>query len=355
MKLNDLRKPFIICDVGSNWATNSNPTDNLIMAKRHIYDSAKCGADAVKFQFYTDKELYGMEGPNKYHLPSTWIIDLAAYAAENNIEFMCTAFSEDGYRFINAFVNIHKVASCEMKHVEILKELARTNKPFLISTGGANEGEVTACANYLYGMGKEPREDFAFLECVANYPADPSDYNLRVLEHKDEIEDMVVKCYTGVSDHTKSNVVAITAVGLGATIFEKHFTAFDHPWGDHLYGGDDRQVMTPDYPVSIGPIAMTQYVRDIRQAFKSLGNGKKVAAGSEREMTLKWRRRLKVTESIKEGQILKFGKNFGIYRSITEDTTAGAPEHWQKFDGGIAKKDLEPGDPVWVTTVNCES
>jgi sialic acid synthase SpsE len=344
MKLNDLKAPFIIADAGSNWCTTNNPSDNLIMAKRHIHDAAKAGCSAVKFQYFTDKELYGMEGPNKYHLPSDWLIDLAAYASSQSIEFMCTAFSEDGYRFINAFVNIHKVASSEMKHVEILKELARTNKPFLISTGGAHEQEVQGISQYLFGMAKEPRADFAFLECVANYPADPSDYNLKVLETKitviSENDEMAICPYIGVSDHTKSNVVALTSVGLGAKIFEKHFTAFDQAWAQ-----------TPDMPVSIGPVAMSQYVQDIKTAFKALGDGRKVPRGTEKDMTMRWRRRLKVIEPIKEGQILKFGKNFGIYRSIKEDAVAGPPEMWKAFDGLTVNKDLEPGDPVWHSTV----
>lgn len=353
MKIKELNAPFIVGDVGSNLFTSQNPDDNLIMARRHIHDGAKCGLSAIKFQMFTDKELYGMEGPNRYRLPPEWLPDLAAYAATQGVEFMCTGFSPEGYNFIDAFVNVHKIASSEMKHVGILVEVAKTNKPVLISNGGAHEDEVRAITNFLFNLGKEPKDDFGFLECVANYPADPSDYNLRVLSEKVKVErqslnsegtEWAVVCpYVGISDHTLTNTTASTSVGLGARVFEKHFSAFDHPWGDDT-------IRTPDYPVSIGPIAMTQYVKDIRASFKALGTGKKVPRGTERDMTLRHRRRLKITQPTKRGDMLFFGKNFGAYRSLTEDPTAGPPEQHARFEEAVALKDLSPGDPVWDTT-----
>lgn len=361
MTLSDLKVPFVICDVGSNWKLTDNPSDNLVLAKRHIYDASKTGVNAVKFQFYSDKELYGFDGPNKYQLPANWIVDLAAYASEHGVEFMCTAFSPEGYDFINPFVNIHKVASSEMKHVEILKVLAGTNKPMLISTGGATEPEVQMISNMMLAMGKEPLKDFAFLECIAAYPAKVEDYNLRVLTHKhtlvrahpntEAVDELILCPYIGVSDHTTTHVLALTAIGLGATVFEKHFTSFPNQWGVDAHANYVNHE-TPDSPVSIGPKDLRMYVSEIRQAYKSLGDGRKLNHPTENDMLLRYRRRLKITQPVKFGQHLKFGKNFGIYRSIKEDTVAGPPEMWQSFENGIAKMDLNPGDPVWVTTVD---
>lgn len=337
--IKNLPDPFIIADIGSNWKTANNPSDNLIMAKRHIHDAAKAGVDAVKFQLFTDRELYGMEGPNQWSLPKEWILDLAAYASDQNVEFMCTAFSPQGYAFLNPFVNLHKVASSEMKHVECLEILEAFGKPVLISTGAANQLEIDAVTNYFCS---KQNPNFGFLECIASYPAKPEDYNLSTLKQPE---------FVGVSDHTKTDVVALTAVGLGARIFEKHFTVFDQPWGDHLYGDESHRVSTPDYPVSIGPVAMTQYVRGIHQAKQCLGSGPKVGRPSEQDMVSRHRRRLKVIAPIKAGETLRFEENFGIYRSIKVDLEAAGPENWELFDQGVAKRNLEPGDPVWHGTV----
>lgn len=347
MTIIDLPKPFIIADVGSNWKISSNESDNIAMAKRHIYDASVCGVNAVKFQLFTDEELYGMPGRDQWSLPKAWLPELAAYCAERSVEFMCTAFSPEGVFYVDPFVNIHKLASSEMKHVGMLDSLVRCGKPTLISNGGAHEDEVNAVAEYLYDRSGVPSDaDFAFLQCVAAYPAQPADYNLRVLDaticvgHSEH--DASYQLYAGVSDHTKSNVVALAAVGLGVSIFEKHFRAWP------LYNTGPN---TPDAGFSLDQREMRQYVEDIQEAFKALGDGKKTPRPSEQDMTLRYRRRLKVTKPIKEGEALAFGHNYGIYRSLTEDPIAGPPEAWKQFDGGVAKMNLEPGDPVWETTV----
>ena len=180
--------------------------------------------------------------------------------------------------------------------------------------------------------------NFCFLECVASYPAKPEDYNLRtILADHEFTTDRVL----GISDHTMSGVVSLVSVGLGATIFEKHFKAFEVPG-----------ICTPDFPVSVGPTELAKYVRHIHEGFAALGDGVKRTRGCEKDMTLRHRRRLKVIEPIKAGEELRYGVNFGIYRSITEDPTAGPPEMYLAFHGGIAKVDLSPGDPVWTSNVS---
>lgn len=348
MKLQDLPKPFIIADVGSNWYNSPNESDNLIMAKRHIYDAQKCGVNAVKFQLFTNEELYGMSSPkpNQYSLPRSWIPELAAYCSQVGVEFMCTAFSPEGYQFIDPFVNYHKVASSEMKYLAAYRVLVGMKKPILISTGGAHESELFWLSELLQKERLQPGIDFGFLQCIAAYPAKEEDYNLNVLKRNG---------YVGVSDHTKTNVVALTSVGLGVIIFEKHFASVLPTWGidpikvDYKMHGH----MGPDIPVSIPPYEMTQYVQDIKKAFSALGHGRKMALPSERDMTMRHRRRLKVTAEIKTGDVLEYGKNFGAYRSIAEDGEAAGPEAEATFAGARAKKDMKPGDPVWFSGFDC--
>lgn len=345
MTLKDLASPYVIADVGSNWKTSNNQSDNLIMAKRHIHDAARIGVNAIKFQLFTDQELYGMAGPNKWSLPSAWLPDLAAYAAAQGIDFMCTAFSPLGYATVDPFVNLHKVASAEMNHLGILNRLVSLEKSFLISTGAAHYLEIESCASYLFEQELIPNTDFAFLECVASYPAKPSDYNLRCLEANfclgNKEHEISYSPMIGVSDHTLSNVVALTAVGLGARVFEKHYCAHDLPG-----------ISTPDQCVSVGTAELAQYVIELKEAFSALGDGRKLPRQCERDMTMRHRRRLKVIAPIAEGEELKLDQNFGIFRSITEDAQAASPMLAREFHGKKAKRALEPGDSVWISTVD---
>jgi sialic acid synthase SpsE len=342
MSLKDLQAPYVIADVGSNWKTSNDSTDNFIMAQRHIHDAAKAGVSAVKFQYFTDEDLYGMPGPNKWTLPPEWLPELAAYAAKNGVDFMCTAFSPKGYGIVDPFVNVHKVASSEMEDIGILNRLIALEKPFLISTGGACTAEVQRVAAYLTEHELRANCDFAFLECVAAYPAKIADYNLRFLDWRCWLGYSEHECayspVKGISDHTLSNVVALTSVGLGATVFEKHYAAFD-------------LTSTPDKCVSIGTQELCRYVGEIKDAFSALGDGHKIARPSEYDMTLRHRRRLKVIAPVAQGETLKVGVNFGSFRSLTLDPEAEAPHALFAYDGKKAKRNLSPGDSISAHTV----
>jgi N,N'-diacetyllegionaminate synthase len=172
-------------------------------------------------------------------------------------------------------------------------------------------------------------ERFHFLECVAQYPAKPEAYNLGAIIHPN---------FGGISDHTTGEAIACAAAALGAVFFEKHFNA--------LPGNG-----SPDAPVSIGPGAMKSYCRAIREVAGAVQPRVKVARAEEREMTTRWRRRLKVIAPVKKGELMRFNENFGIYRSMVDDCEAGPPMMWQRFQGKPAKADLAPGDPVWTSTV----
>lgn len=347
--------PFIIADVGANWCRGNTDEAKLTLAKRHIYDAALCGVNAVKFQLFTDKELYGLEGGiNRYALPRHWIPELAAYAADQGVEFMCSAFSLDGYKYLDGFVNIHKVASAEMKHPEILKFLAGTGKPFIVSTGGAHFEEVDWLMQYLWEC-KAEMSQLVLLECAPSYPAQADEYNLNMLKRSYSAKRTVKKTdgtevetewmgrpVLGVSDHTScGNQVALAAVGLGATVFEVHFDALAH---------FTVKQSTPDTKASVCVGGLCDFVYDLRTAFEALGDGIK-RGGRQRDFTLRHRRRLKVTAPIKKGEALRYGQNYGIYRSLTEDPQAAAPEHYLRFEGKVASRDLEPGAPVWIDSV----
>ena len=332
LKLPELKKPFICVDIGSNWCVGNTEADRLILAKRHIYDAAICGVDAVKFQLFTDRELYGFEGPNKYALPRNWIPELAAYAATQGVEFMCSAFSVEGIHYVDNFVNIHKLASAEMKHPLMLQALGKTKKPTIISTGGAHFLEKQWALKFWESNGFDP-DQMAFLECVALYPASASDYNLKTIQRDRTI---------GLSDHCTDAFVAGIAVGCGAWFFEKHFNAL----------ADCRdQTILPDYSVSIGVKDLNSYVMQIHSAYSALGDGEKRTRGSEKEMTMKWRRRLKIIKRVARGDMLVYGENFGIFRSMNSDPDGDAPEKWEYYNGAIASCSFKIGDGLFASDI----
>lgn len=359
MNATDLGTPFIIVDVGSNWKRGATREAQLAMAKRHIFDAALCGADAVKFQLFTDKELYGLEGgSDEFALPREWVPELAAFAAQCDVEFMCSAFSVDGLKYVDNFVNVHKLASAEMKHPEMLRALISFGKPFIISTGGAHFDELDWLMDFLW-KNYADMNNVVLLECVPEYPAPLHQYNLESLKRKYKLSrtekksDGVVTLATceirpiiGVSDHTMTDngcEVALVGVGLGATVFELHFDALGHVSFATKY-------RTPDTDVSADAPGLQHYVQTVRTAMDALGDGEK-RGGMQSGFTLRHRRRLKVIAPIKTGEKLEYGVNYGIYRSLTSDSTAAAPEHYEKFNGAIAKVDMNPGDPVWFDRV----
>lgn len=324
MTLKDLPKPFIIADVGSNWRRYDDQDKNLLLAKRHIVDAAICGVSAVKFQLYTHRELYGFDGDDTYALPSYWLPELAACAAQNSVEFMCSAFSADGVRAVDPWVNVHKIASAEMKHIGIINAVVDTGKPFFVSNGGAHFDEID------WFRRNFRVKHMMFLECTAAYPAEVGDYRLS-------------GGVQGISDHTTGYTLAIAAVGAGASVFEKHFDAMAD-------GANALADQTPDAPVSCGPTFLKNYCHSILSAYEAMG-GIKCALPAERDMTLKWRRRLKAIANIKAGDVLENEVNFGAYRSKEDDVRAGAPERVLEYHGQIAKRDLAIGQGIWIDDV----
>lgn len=320
-------KPFIIVDVGSNHR------GSLDLALKHIDAAKACGADAVKYQLFSHEDLYGFPGTVAGSIDICWLSHLSDYARLRNIEFMCTAFSAEGVRTVDKYVSRHKIASAEMKDTEILDAVAATGKPFIVSTGGAHFSEV----EWLI----QTYDPTAILECVALYPAEPRHYNLNALTVMTQLSSITKAPKGGISDHTIGDVVAVAAVGFGATIFEKHF---DCEKDSCLLGP------TPDSPVSIGPAAMAHYVRSIHTAMSAVGDGVKRPA-HQHEMALKWRRRLIATVDLEPGDTLQRGVNFGSYRSLKNDTRAAGSERIGEFDGRVMKATVKAGDGIWETDI----
>jgi N,N'-diacetyllegionaminate synthase len=256
--------PYVIAEVGSNFDKNLDKARKLI-------DAAKeAGANAVKFQLFRADVLY----PNRdglydifksIELDAEWVPVLDKHARDQGLHFMASAFDMGSVDVLEAVKTpAHKVASSETTNLGFLHKLASTNKPMIISTGMCDMVDVEEAVNTCLGAGNN---QVVLLQCGAMYPLPNELVNLRVIQSLAKR----FNCPVGFSDHTLGQVAAITAVGLGATVFEKHYTL-------------DKKGAGPDHFYALEPDELKSYISAIREAHEALGSGEKQMLPKEREL-----------------------------------------------------------------------
>lgn len=316
LEIGDGCRPFIIAEVGSNWTDFTQAKDSISMAKQ-------CGADAVKFQLYDHKALYGVEGQMPGSLPLEWLPKLKEKAVACNIEFMCSAFSPELVEAVNPYVNIHKVASAELTHVRMLETLRRLGKPVILSTGASGEQDIRNALLILTGHGTTQPIPVILMYCVAAYPS--QEINLDTIN----LLSRTFNLPCGFSDHT-TNVTPLPKLALqhGACVLEKHFAAFDTD--------------TPDRPHSLNPHQFKRMVNHIRGDVKPVLG----AASEELEMLSRHNRRLVATQKLLQGTELTEGVNFGIYRSLKPDSRGFSPWMCEEVRGKRVRRVIEAGESI---------
>jgi sialic acid synthase SpsE len=252
---------YIIAEIGSNWKKFESENKNNTAIANQIHHAKLAGADAVKFQMFSSKELYGQHGyaADDWALPREKIATIFEICKSTKIDFMCTAFSKEGYDFIDPFVNTHKIASSEAANLELVEHVSKMDKPTIISTGGLNENRM---CEVIQVFKKQKKEDLLImLDCVAKYPASADDYLIWPITG---FKRRGVKA--GISDHTLGYVAALAAQGCGAEYFEKHF--------DGLKG---QGMKSPDDCVSVDPKEFKMYCQVLRGKLKERRKGLVVA------------------------------------------------------------------------------
>lgn len=304
-------QPYIICEIGSNWRNLQDCLDSIIQAKLS-------GADAVKFQLYTHKSLYGFSGDIAGKLDAAWLPDLKAQCDRVDIDFMCSAFSPELVAAVDPFVKRHKVASSEMCHVRMLERLKEIGKPVIMSTGAQTVLDIRAAIQVL------DKIPVTLMYCVASYPANEIDLQIiRIMTSEFSIP-------VGFSDHSLDylNIPWMAAHMFGATVIEKHFTAID--------------AVTPDSGHSLNPDQFKKMVQKIRGEYKSVIG----PTPGEKDMILRHKRRLIAIRDIETGDVLKEGYNFGIYRSLKDNTHAHSPFAVDVANGEKALRNIKTVDGV---------
>jgi len=317
-------RPYIIAEIGSNWLTLSDCLESIAKAKM-------VGADAVKFQAFSHEALYGWDdrkldalgSVERHQLQLTWLPKLREKADACGIELGVTAFSPELVAAVDPYVGWHKVASSDCAWPQLLEAVRRTGKPVVISFGAHGRVDVEEALRRLEGT---PR---VAMYCVAAYPAYHVDlaagelfYEILPPYRPDE------PVGVGFSDHSLGTGLALEAASQGCTVIEKHVTFIDAD--------------TPDRPHSLDADGFKLMVDTIR--------GKRVPTlgptPEERAMVLRHNRRLIATRDVAQGETLRYGENFGAYRSLEDDYRGLSPWAWEQVEGKRATKAIARGKGV---------
>ncbi|MFW6129767.1 MAG: pseudaminic acid synthase [Atribacterota bacterium] len=334
INLKDIKSTFIIAEASANHGQDFNRAVEMIKTAK------ECGVDAVKFQAYTpqnmtincNNEYFQVDHPEwggqtlyqlykKAYTPLEWFEDLKRKADEIDISFFATAYDKETVDLLEDInIPIHKIASFELVDIPLIKYMAKTGKPLILSTGMANLEEI----NEAYNAAKEAGATaITLLKCVSRYPADPKEMNLKTIPDMKERFD----CKVGLSDHTLGNEVPVAAVALGAEVVEKHFTL-------------SREINTPDSFFSTEPDELESLVKSIRTVEKSKGEVYYGQTNKQKKSRV-FRRSLFAVKDINQGE--KFTSQ--NIRSIRPGRGL-SPKYLKKIIGRQAVRDIKKGTPL---------
>lgn len=320
---------------------SANHNQNFDHAVKIIEAAHEAGADAIKLQTYTadtltidsDKEYFKVgkgslwSGRTLYDLyqeaytPWDWQPKLQKVALDLGLDFFSTPFDATAIVFLEKMnVPVHKVASFEVVDIPLIRRVARTGKPIIMSTGMATLDEIEEAVKAIRVEGNNM---IALLKCTSAYPARPEEMNLQTIPDLAKRFGVVA----GLSDHTLGTTVPVAAVALGAHIIEKHFTL-------------SRKDPGPDSAFSLEPQEFKTMVEAVRITEKALG---KVHYGysEKEEQNRKFRRSLFVVKDIKAGELLTEEN----VRSI-RPADGLPPKHLDEVLGKRATQNLTKGTPL---------
>jgi len=329
-------EPFIIAEM------SGNHNQSLERAFKIVKAAADAGAHAIKLQTYTadtitinqrgglfeitDKRSLWY-GKNLYALyeeamtPYEWHKPIFDYAKELGIICFSTPFDEHAVDMLDDLgAPMHKIASFENNHHPLLKKIAASGKPVIMSTGISTLADTDESVDVLRSNGCK---DLVLLKCTSTYPATPENSNLLTIPHMKQM----FKCNVGLSDHTMGTGVAVAAVALGATVIEKHFCL------NRAEGGVDSAF-------SLEPHEFKLLVQETKRAWQALGQVQYGIQNAEKE-SIRFKRSVYIVKDIKEGDLFT-KENLRIIRP----GDGLHPRYYEKLLGKKAKQNLAAGSPL---------
>jgi pseudaminic acid synthase len=331
---------YVVAELSGNHLQDRSRAENLVRAAH------AAGADAVKLQTYTadtmtiasDAEPFRIrgtswDGRNLYelyreaHTPWDWQPRLFELARELGMQAFSTPFDATAVDFLEQLdPPVHKIASFEIVDLPLLRKVASTGRPVMLSTGMSTLAEIEEAVSTLRAHGAA---GVVLLKCTSAYPARPENMHLGALQTLRMAFDAPV----GLSDHTLDESVPVAAVALGAVVIEKHLTI-------------DRKEGGPDASFSLEPDEFAQLVRAVRATEAALG-GTAISPTASEEESLVFRRSLFVVEELNAGDTLTeqnirvIRPGFGLHprylasvlgRRATRRVERGTPLAWGMFE-----------------------
>ncbi|MGI9350803.1 MAG: pseudaminic acid synthase [Rhizobiaceae bacterium] len=333
-KIGDDCKPYIIAEV------SANHNGSIQKAKDIISAAAKNGADAVKLQTYTadtitiksERPEFKIKGGlwdgyqlwdlyNWAHTPFEWHEELFAHAKSEEITCFSSPFDDTAVDLLEGLnTPLYKIASFEMTDIPLIRKVASTGKPVIMSTGLASLGEI---AKSLAAAREAGSGDIVLLHCISGYPTPLEQASLKLMLELRETFDVLV----GLSDHTLENTAAVTAVALGACVIEKHFTL------DRSEGGADAEF-------SMEPPQLKSLCTDTEGAWRALGDGKRLAPSAQ-DGNRVFRRSIYSVGKIRKGETFTRDNIRCIRPGL-----GLPPERFDDLLGKTATVDISYGTPI---------
>ncbi|PKQ70845.1 pseudaminic acid synthase [Raineya orbicola] len=326
-------KPFLIAEM------SGNHNQSLERALQIVDAAADAGADAIKLQTYTadtltidfrENEFFIADknslwkGKSLYELyqeaytPWEWHKAIFEHAQKRGIIAFSTPFDETSVDFLEELnVPAYKIASFENNHLPLLKKVAQTGKPVIMSTGTST---LTMIEEAVQTLRENGCKDIILLKCTSTYPATPENSNILTIPHLAQL----FNCHAGLSDHTMGIGVAVASIALGARVIEKHFCL------SRAEGGVDSAF-------SLEPHEFKMLVEECNRAFLGLGQVHYGILEAEKK-SLTYKRSIYVVQDIKAGEPLT-PENIRIIRP----GLGLQPKYYEIVLGKIAKQDLKRG------------
>ncbi|WP_026464837.1 pseudaminic acid synthase [Adhaeribacter aquaticus] len=333
VKVGPNHKPFIIAEM------SGNHNQSLEKALAIVDAAADAGAHAIKLQTYTPdtmtmegaytiedegslwqgRELYDLY--KEAYTPWDWHQIIFNRAKERGILAFSSPFDETAVDFLESLqVPCYKIASFENTDLPLLKKVATTGKPVIVSTGVAQIADIDEAVRTLRDNGCQ---EIILLKCTSTYPASPENTNLRTIPHLGQL----FKVPVGLSDHTMGIGASVAAVALGACVIEKHFTI------SRAEGGVDSAF-------SLEPQELQALVTESERAYLALGNIQYGVQKAEQK-SQNFKRSIFVSKAIRAGETFTT-ENTRIIRP----GTGLAPKYYEQVLGKIAKTEIKAGTPL---------
>jgi len=327
-------RPLIIAEVSANHCGKKS------LFLKSIISAAKNGADLIKIQTYEASDItinksFNIKNWNKKkiwnlyskaHTPYSWHKEAFTLAKKLKIELFSSPFSERAVDFLQTFnVKLFKIASFEITDLKLIKKIAQTKKPVIVSTGMASLNEIKECVKLI----KKYHSKVVLLHCVSGYPTQESEANLkRILTLKNNFKNINI----GLSDHTNNINTSIASIPYNTVFIEKHFIL-------------SKKLNSLDRKFSINPKELKELSRISKIIFSSLGNGNFKIQKNETE-SLRFRRSIFSIKKIKKGE--KFTtNNISTYRP----EVGLSAKFFFNVLGKRAKKNIDTHSPIYLSYI----